>query len=212
MFKKCKKGFTLIEIIISMAIMSMVMLTVYSLFFSNYKTMNTVNSGVELQSQGEEAMKYLVETALSANIVNYIKAEDGSLITEFNGSNKVKISEISFTTVKFHKVKNTVVSNHTVKFNLHLDSSNEISATEGLYRMYKSEEDEEGKDKSNFIASSISSIEVKPFAEKSSGVIKVEDINGMEFNITLKKWKSGKTGRLEDLMIKTVINKVNFRN
>ena len=174
--------------------------------------MNTVNSGVELQSQGEEAMKYLVETALSANIVNYIKAEDGSLITEFNGSNKVKISEISFTTVKFHKVKNTVVSNHTVKFKLQVDSSNEISDTESLYKMYKSEEDEEGKDKSNFIASCISSIEVKPFAEKSSGVIKVEDINGMEFNITLKKWKSGKTGRLEDLMIKTVINKVNFRN
>lgn len=212
MFKKCRKGFTLIEVIISMAIMSMVMLTVYSLFFSNYKTMNTVNSGVELQSQGQEAMKYLVEAALSANKVNYIKAENGSVITEFNNSNNIKISEISFTTVKINKATNTLVDDHTVKFNLQVDSGNEISSTEGLYKMYKVEKDEEDKDKSVIIASSISSIEVKPFAKNASGLIKIEDINGLEFIVTLKKWKSGKTGRLEDLMIKTVINKVNFRN
>ena len=80
MFKKCKNGFTLVEVIISMAIMVMVMATLYSMFFSNYKTMNTVNAGVELQSQGEQAMNYIVNAAISAKSINSITYKDGTKI------------------------------------------------------------------------------------------------------------------------------------
>lgn len=209
--KSCKKGFTLIEVIISMAIMGIVLVAIYSLFFSNYKTLNTVNSGVELQSQGEEAMNHLVDTALSANKVNYIKDGNGNDITEFNGLDRKRISEISFTTVKLNKETN-VVDDYIEKFTLQIDSDNKISDTEGLYKIYCTEEEKDGAKKTVFVASFISSIEVTPFAEDSRSLIKVEDIKGIEFTITLKKWKSGKTGRAEDLMIKTISNKVNFRN
>lgn len=188
------------------------MMIVYPLFFSNYKTMNTVNSGVELQSQGEEAINYIFDTAISAKSINSIKDENGDNIIEFNSSNSMKISEISFTVLKFDKASNTVVDDYIEKIILQPDSNNTISPTEGLYKLYRVEKDSNGNDKNIFLASFISSIEVKPFTENLSGLIKVEDIKGIEFTITLKKWKSGKTGRIEDLMTKTISNKVKFRN
>jgi prepilin-type N-terminal cleavage/methylation domain-containing protein len=209
---KDKKGFTLIELVISMAIMGMVMVTIYSLFFSNYKTMNIVNSGIELQSQGEQAMNYLFNSAISAESINTIKDEKGEDITEFNSTNSKKISEISFKTLKYDKTNNTVVSGYIEKIILQLDSSNVISPTEGLYKMYRVEKDLNGNDKNIFLSSFISSIEVRPFPENSSQLIKVEDIKGLEFIITLKKWKSGKTGRVDDLMTKTISNNIKFRN
>jgi prepilin-type N-terminal cleavage/methylation domain-containing protein len=221
MVKKCKKAFTLIEIIISMAIMGMVMMIIYSLFFSNYKTMNNVNSGVELQSQGEEAMNYLVDAALSANEVNYyIKDSSINKATQFKKidsiPDNIKISEISFTTVKYDKTDKSVNNNYKVIFLLEENNEYKISSGEKSYnlKVKKSENDDDGITVGQFI----SSIEIKPlfegrpFSEISNTEIGVDKITGIEFTITLKKWESGKTGRAEDLMIKTISNKVNFRN
>ena len=207
MIKKCQKGFTLIEVVISMSIMGMVMMVIYSMFFTNYKTMNTVNTGVELQSQGESAMNYLVDAAISAKAINSIKDKNGEVL-QLNTSDNKEITEISFTTVKFNKTDGTVDDDFINKMILQANSNNAISLTEGLYKMYRVEENPAG-DKNIFISSFISSIKVKPFGINLTGPVILDDIKGIEFTITLQKMNSGRVG---DLMTKTITNKVKFRN
>ena len=216
MFKKCKNGFTLVEVIISMAIMVMVMATLYSMFFSNYKTMNTVNAGVELQSQGEQAMNYIVNAAISAKSINSITYKDGTKIdssvieddnTKIYRSISKEINEISFNNVKVNKA--TKVVNHYNVDKIILKSDSDIPPPEYLYKMYMGEKDNEV-----LVASFISSIKVKMFPQKTDKAgkdegISLKEITGIEFTITLRKSESGKT---KNMMEKTITNRVEFRN
>ena len=220
MFKNCRQGFTLVEVIISMAIMVIVMATLYSMFFSNNKTMNTVGAGVELQSQGEQAMNYIVNAAISAKCIDSITYKDGTKDSAkfdsadsndddrkiCNSINK-EISEISFKNVKVNKATKAVNPDNVDKIMLKHDS--DIPAPEYLYKMYRGEKDNEV-----LVASFISSIKVKMFPQKidEKGLdegIKLKEITGMEFTITLRKSESGKT---KNMMEKTITNKVEFRN
>ena len=221
MIKKCTKGFTLIEVIIAMSIMGMVTVIIYSLFFSNYKTMNTVNSGVELQTQGEQAMNYIVNTSLSANGINYIIDESGTKFEKFKKADSIpdniKISKISFKTVKYNKATGILNNNYEVIFSLEKNVEYELSSGEKSYNL-------EVKETLSAIdglkvAQFISAIEVKPLfkGKPFSGIINAEIdeeniVTGIEFNIILKKSKLGKTDRAEDLMEKIISNKVKFRN
>ncbi|MBU3189516.1 prepilin-type N-terminal cleavage/methylation domain-containing protein [Clostridium bowmanii] len=64
-----KKGFTLVELIISMAILSIVMTAIYSFFLSDYKSLNRVSTEVEIQTQAEKAIEKITNIGMESSSV-----------------------------------------------------------------------------------------------------------------------------------------------
>jgi prepilin-type N-terminal cleavage/methylation domain-containing protein len=100
-----KKGFTLIEIIIAMAIFLIVMVTIYSFFLTNYKFLNRVSLETEIQTEAEKAIEKITNIAMESSDVDIIEDIDGKIK---NSIGHVKLSkngvmEYAFT-VENHKL------------------------------------------------------------------------------------------------------------
>lgn len=65
-----KKGFTLVELIISMAIFSIVMITIYSFFSTNYKFLDRVSLETEIQNEAEKAIDKITNIAMQSGSVD----------------------------------------------------------------------------------------------------------------------------------------------
>ena len=89
-----KKGFTLIELIIAMAILSIALLVISSFFFTNYNALNSVNIDLELQSQGERAINFMVDNIIDGYGVDEVKKVDGSNVA-VNSSSETEITKLS---------------------------------------------------------------------------------------------------------------------
>ncbi|RKD27890.1 prepilin-type N-terminal cleavage/methylation domain-containing protein [Caminicella sporogenes DSM 14501] len=61
-----KHGFTLVEVLISIAIMGIILSAVFSFFLSNYKTFIKSDNQIEAQYQAQIAMNELVENIMEA--------------------------------------------------------------------------------------------------------------------------------------------------
>ncbi len=67
MYMKNKNGFTLIELIVILALASIVMLGVMSFLITNYRSYNVINTESELQYQSQYIINYITERILEAN-------------------------------------------------------------------------------------------------------------------------------------------------
>ncbi|HCS10014.1 MAG TPA: hypothetical protein DIV40_01030 [Clostridiales bacterium] len=67
MFMKNKNGFTLIELIIILALASIVALGVMSFLITNYRSYNVINTESELQYQSQYIINYITDKILEAN-------------------------------------------------------------------------------------------------------------------------------------------------
>ncbi|MGV8983341.1 PilW family protein [Clostridium sp.] len=88
-----KKGMTLIELLIAMAILAIVLSVVSTFFLTNYNTLNSVNKDLELQSQGEKAINFMVD-----NIIDGygIKTAEKLLVNiDLNSSSETEITKLS---------------------------------------------------------------------------------------------------------------------
>jgi prepilin-type N-terminal cleavage/methylation domain-containing protein len=64
---KNKRGFTLLELIVIIALASVVMLAVMSFLITNYRSYNVINTVSELQYQSQYTINYITEKILEAN-------------------------------------------------------------------------------------------------------------------------------------------------
>lgn len=67
------KGVTLIELIIALAIFSVVLSIAYSFFISNYKSLNNAQSEVEYQSQGQKAIDKIINIAMQSKGITAVE-------------------------------------------------------------------------------------------------------------------------------------------
>ncbi|MEL7598423.1 MAG: prepilin-type N-terminal cleavage/methylation domain-containing protein, partial [Clostridiaceae bacterium] len=94
MFKLKKRGLTLIELLITLGIISVVFTTIFSLFITNYKSLNKSQLEVELQSEAQKSMEKITNKVLQANKISELK--DISNNSKIKDSAEVVISSISF--------------------------------------------------------------------------------------------------------------------
>lgn len=91
-----KRGFTLIEVLITVAILGIVMTALSNFFFTNYNTLNKVSKQIDLQSEGEKGMKKIVNTSIESKGIVEVKKGGEELIEKDTAEN---ISRIVFKTI-----------------------------------------------------------------------------------------------------------------
>ncbi|MBU3127721.1 MULTISPECIES: type II secretion system protein [Clostridium] len=92
-----KKGITLIELVISIAILSIALTVIYSFFSTDYKAINKAQVELELQSEAEKAIEKISDIAIQSskmekNKTNNIKFIKENIEYEFilSGENNAK--------------------------------------------------------------------------------------------------------------------------
>jgi prepilin-type N-terminal cleavage/methylation domain-containing protein len=71
-----KKGFTLIELIVILALASIVMLAVMSFFIANYRSYNMLNTESELQYQSQNIINFMTDKILETKEFEGKDADD----------------------------------------------------------------------------------------------------------------------------------------
>ncbi|MFD3156361.1 prepilin-type N-terminal cleavage/methylation domain-containing protein [Haloimpatiens sp. FM7330] len=94
MLKNKHKGFTLIEVIIALAIFIIIITMLYSFFLSNYKVFRSTETNVELRNEGEKAVEQLSKEAMQSSKIIELEDVNGNDILE--NKNEVMIKCIKF--------------------------------------------------------------------------------------------------------------------
>lgn len=94
MFKLKKRGLTLIELLITLGIISVVFTTIFSLFITNYKSLNKSQLEVELQSEAQKSVEKITNKVLQVNKISELKNISNN--SKVKDSAEVIISSISF--------------------------------------------------------------------------------------------------------------------
>lgn len=82
---KNKKGFTLIELIVILALAGIVIVGVMSFFIANYRSYDRINTESELQYQSQYIINYMTNKILEANKIKSVNgSEDESGETNVN--------------------------------------------------------------------------------------------------------------------------------
>lgn len=104
-----RKGVTLIELLITLGIVSIVLSSIYTFLFTNYNTLNSVNNDLELQSQGEKAINFMIDSIIEGYGVVEVKATDGSDVVSSTESEISKLSVKKDTYVSIFELRNGVL-------------------------------------------------------------------------------------------------------
>lgn len=203
--KKKSTGFTVIELVITLAITTMIIGVAYTFFFTNNKTLNTTEINSELQYEAENIEKLLLNLGTQAKnieIVDNIAANDPL--------NKYSLLPINSVEEKNYKKSiNNIVLNYedTSRFELTLESNGTLKA---------SFNDESGTSDiaETILSTNVIDIKIRPLDVRmivNEGIIKMEstllsDSPGLEFNITLAKKKGYSDVKYESTIL------VKFRN
>ncbi|MCD2501929.1 prepilin-type N-terminal cleavage/methylation domain-containing protein [Clostridium sp. NSJ-145] len=203
--KKKSTGFTVIELVITLAITTMIIGVAYTFFFTNNKTLNTTEINSELQYEAENIEKLLLNLGTQAKnieIVDNIAANDPL--------NKYSLLPINSVEEKNYKKSiNNIVLNYedTSRFELTLESNGTLKA---------SFNDESGTSDiaETILSTNVIDIKIRPLDVRmivNEGIIKMEstllsDSPGLEFNITLAKKKGYSDVKYESTVL------VKFRN
>lgn len=203
--KKKSTGFTVIELVITLAITTMIIGVAYTFFFTNNKTLNTTEINSELQYEAENIEKLLLNLGTQAKnieIVDNIAANDPL--------NKYSLLPINSVEEKNYKKSiNNIVLNYedTSRFELTLESNGTLKT---------SFNDESGTSDiaETILSTNVIDIKIRPLDVRmivNEGIIKMEstllsDSPGLEFNITLAKKKGYSDVKYESTVL------VKFRN
>ncbi|MFZ5353574.1 MAG: pilus assembly FimT family protein [Bacillota bacterium] len=87
------KGYSLIELMLVVALIVMIMIPIGSFFFINFKTFFRADNEIETQSQVQIAMTYFTEKAIEAKSIYSINDSAGAVVN-LNSSVSVSISRI----------------------------------------------------------------------------------------------------------------------
>lgn len=83
--RKKSKGFTIIELIITLALTTLTLGVIYTFFFSSNRTISTTEIGLALQTEGELIQKELIEIGTQAKEIVFINGNE-----QENESNNIK--------------------------------------------------------------------------------------------------------------------------
>ena len=86
-----RKGFTLIELIISLAILGIILVPISNFFLTNYKELNNVNRQLNLQFEGERAVKKFTDVAIESKGIVEVKSGQTDLSNIINADNVTRI-------------------------------------------------------------------------------------------------------------------------
>ncbi|KYH35322.1 hypothetical protein CLTEP_07260 [Clostridium tepidiprofundi DSM 19306] len=86
-----KRGFTLIELIITLAILGIILIPISNFFFTNYKELNNVNRRLNLQYEGEKAVKKFTDVAIESKGIQEVKSGQTDLSNGINADNVTRI-------------------------------------------------------------------------------------------------------------------------
>ena len=203
--KKKSTGFTVIELVITLAITTMIIGVAYTFFFTNNKTLNTTEINSELQYEAENIEKLLLNLGTQAKNIEIVDN-----IADNDPLNKYSLLPINSVEEKNYKKSiNNIVLNYedTSRFELTLESNGTLKT---------SFNDESGTSDiaETILSTNVIDIKIRPLDVRmivNEGIIKMEstllsDSPGLEFNITLAKKKGYSDVKYESTIL------VKFRN
>lgn len=155
-----KKGVTLIELLVTIAIISIVFSVISSFFFTNYKTLNSVNKDLELQSQGERAISFMVD-----NIIEGYGVESVERLLNTIALDSITETEITKLSVK---KQDSAENKYTSVFELDNGILNYTKGTDGSVKVE--------------VCNSVKSIIITPLPSGKS----FSSGNGLRIKITMK--------------------------
>ncbi|MCY6959295.1 prepilin-type N-terminal cleavage/methylation domain-containing protein [Clostridium brassicae] len=77
--KDTKKGITLIELIIVIALIGIILIPISNFFLTSYSNLHKVDKEIELQSQGEKALEKFVKISMMSSGIQSIKRNNEEL-------------------------------------------------------------------------------------------------------------------------------------
>lgn len=86
MFRHKAKGFTLVEVLIALAILGIILPVIFTFFLTNYKTMNKAQIEVEVQSEGEKIIDKISNIAIQCSGINITTSDSDDKIDSINDS------------------------------------------------------------------------------------------------------------------------------
>lgn len=175
-------GFTVIELIITLAITVMVLGVAYTFFFSNSKTLSTTEIKLQLQTEAEELEKLLINLGTHANGINSI---DGQLADHVSN----KYNSLPQGSNEKDKYKRDVK-----EIRLTYDDGKKAVFKINNSNLTVSIEDENGQiiDDIGVISRNIEEFKIRPLDVRMVENLEVatyKDAPGLEFDITLSKKK-----------------------
>lgn len=123
---KKKKGFTLVEMMITITILFIVMGIIFPLFNSNLKTLNETETRSDLQREGQQAMKYFTDKAMEAQKVVLLKNDKDKVIISTERGIRLEDTEVNMKEIEFFtdSVQGNPPGNIIHKFYLEKQSDN----------------------------------------------------------------------------------------
>ena len=103
-----KKGFTTIELLISLPLFGMIMLLIFSVTASNMRSMNCIDKDVELQQQAQFIFNFIEEKIIESTGLIYL--EDTRGFQKHNTKDKVFLRKIIFKNLPDRKDKGYIFS------------------------------------------------------------------------------------------------------
>jgi|GEM_PF-2468057 len=86
-----KKGFTLIEMLITLALIGIVMGAISSFFLTNYKTLNNVSKELDFQREGEKAISFIIDKAMESKGIGEVQPNNNA-----NSSDEKDVTKVVF--------------------------------------------------------------------------------------------------------------------
>lgn len=103
-----KKGFTTIELLISVPLFGMIVLLIFSVITSNMKYLNNIDKDVELQQQAQFIFNFIEEKIIESTGLIYL--EDTRGFQKHNTKDKVFLRKIIFKNLPDRKDKGYIFS------------------------------------------------------------------------------------------------------
>ena len=92
--ENAKKGITLVELIIALALLGIVMLVISNFFFSNYKAINRESNEIDFQREGERALSFIIKEAMSSKGIKRVIINNNQEVDVSVAKNAVNISKL----------------------------------------------------------------------------------------------------------------------
>lgn len=136
--KRKSKGFTLIEIVISMAISAVVLSVIVTFFITNTRTLSTTDIKSTLQQEGEVIKEALVKSGTQSNGINELSLGRGNDVLTVRQSNSTAISYGDLQVNDGTPEANSVATNE-IGFIQYTDPANESAKKYISFKLVKKE-------------------------------------------------------------------------
>lgn len=112
---RTKKGVTLIELCVILAIILIVIAVIYPFFISNMKTLYETETRSDLQKEGQYAIKCFTDKIMEAQKITELKALDGKVVLSESDNTKLDdssayLGEIEFIAPSIDSTTNSAIS------------------------------------------------------------------------------------------------------